>query len=88
MKKIKKALISVSDKNNLKYILKVLKKYKIELISSGGTYKTIKKFGFKCQEISEYTKFPEILSGRVKTLHPKIYSGILSKRKNKLHQRD
>ena len=88
MKKIKKALISVSDKNNLKYILKVLKKYKIELISSGGTYKTIKKFGFKCQEISEYTKFPEILNGRVKTLHPKIYSGILSKRKNKLHQRD
>ncbi len=88
MKKIKKALISVSDKNNLKHILKVLKKYNVELISSGGTYKTIKKFGFKCQEISEYTEFPEILNGRVKTLHPKIYSGILSKRKNKLHQRD
>ena len=88
MKKIIKALISVSDKKNLKNLLKVLKKYKVELISSGGTYKEIKKLKFKCLEISEYTNFPEILSGRVKTLHPKIHAGILSKRNNKSHCQD
>ena len=51
MKKIKKALISVSDKRNLKDLLKTLTKYKIELISSGGTYKEIKKLKFKCLEV-------------------------------------
>ena len=88
MKKIKKALISVSDKKNLKKILKILTKYKIELISSGGTYSEIKKLKFKCLEISKYTKFPEILGGRVKTLHPKIHAGILSKRDNRSHSKD
>ena len=88
MKKIRKALISVSDKNKLKNILKTLAKYNIELISSGGTYKEIKKLKFKCREISEYTNSPEILDGRVKTLHPKIHAGILSKRNNKSHERD
>ena len=86
MKKIKKALISVSDKKNLKNILKTLTKYKIELISSGGTYKEIRKLKFKCLEVSEYTGSPEILSGRVKTLHPKIHAGILSKRNNRSHK--
>jgi phosphoribosylaminoimidazolecarboxamide formyltransferase/IMP cyclohydrolase len=88
MKKIKKALISVSDKRNLKNLLKVLIKYKIELISSGGTYKEIKKLKVKCLEVSEYTGSPEILGGRVKTLHPKIHAGILSKRNNKSHRKD
>ena len=88
MKKIKKALISVSDKKNLKNILKILSKYKIELISSGGTYKEIKKLKFKCLEVSEYTNSPEILGGRVKTLHPKIHAGILSKRNNNSHKND
>ena len=88
MKKIQKALISVSDKENLKGLLKVLTKYKIELISSGGTYKEIKKLKFKCLEVSEYTGSPEILGGRVKTLHPKIHAGILSKRNNKSHSKD
>jgi len=88
MKKIKKALISVSDKKNLKKLLKVLTKHKIELISSGGTYKEIKKLKFKCLEVSEYTNSPEILGGRVKTLHPKIHAGILSKRNNKSHKND
>ena len=88
MNKIKKALISVSDKENLKNLLKVLTKYKIELISSGGTYKEIRKLKFKCIEVSEYTRSPEILGGRVKTLHPKIHAGILSKRNNKSHIKD
>ena len=85
MKKIKKALISVSDKRNLKDLLKILVKHKIKLISSGGTYKEIRKLKFKCLEVSEYTGSPEILGGRVKTLHPKIHAGILSKRNNKSH---
>ena len=88
MKKIKKALISVSDKKNLKDLLKTLTKYKIELISSGGTYKEIKKLKFNCLEVSEYTGTPEILGGRVKTLHPKIHAGILSKRNNNFHKKD
>ena len=78
MKKIKKALISVSDKSDLETVLSHLKKYNIEIISTGGTYKFIKDRGFKCTEISNYTSFPEILDGRVKTLHPKIHGGLLS----------
>ncbi len=88
MKKIESALISVSDKSNLKPLLKILKKNKIKLISSGGTFKTIKKLGFKCLEVSDFTGFQEILDGRVKTLHPKIYAGILNKRTNKLHKKE
>ena len=88
MKKIKKAIISVSDKKNLKFLLKTLSKHKIEIISSGGTFKEIKKLGFKCLEVSKFTGSKEILSGRVKTLHPKIHSGILSKRNNKSHIND
>jgi phosphoribosylaminoimidazolecarboxamide formyltransferase/IMP cyclohydrolase len=88
MKKIKKALISVSDKKNLKNLLKILTKNKIELISSGGTYKEIKRLKFNCLEVTEYTGSPEILGGRVKTLHPKIHAGLLSKRNNKSHKFD
>ncbi len=85
MKKIQKALISVSNKENLLSIIHILKKYKIEIISSGGTYKRIQKLGFKCTELSNFTGTTEILDGRVKTLHPKIYGGILFKRQNKKH---
>ena len=88
MKKIKSALISVADKSNLKPLLKILKKNKINLISSGGTFKIIKKLKFKCTEISDYTGFKEILGGRVKTLHPKIHAGILGKRNNKSHLKE
>jgi len=88
MKKIKTALISVSDKRNLKPILNSLKKNNIKIISSGGTYKEIKKLKFKCLEVSEFTNSPEILEGRVKTLHPKIHAGILNKRNNKIHLKD
>ena len=84
--KIKNALISVSDKENLSSLLKVLKKFKIKIISSGGTYASIKKMGYECTEISKYTGFKEMLDGRVKTLHPKIHAGILHDRLNKKHQ--
>ena len=88
MKKIKTALISVSDKKNLKPLLFSLKKNNIKIISSGGTYKEIKKLKFKCLEVSKFTGSPEILEGRVKTLHPKIHAGILNKRKSKIHLKD
>ena len=86
--KIKTALISVSDKSNLKPILNVLKKNKVKIISSGGTYKEIKKLKFSCIEVSKFTNSPEILEGRVKTLHPKIHAGILNKRDSKSHLKD
>ena len=86
--KIKNALISVSDKSDLSPILKVLKKFKIEIISSGGTYHSIKKLGYNCTEISKYTGFKEMLGGRVKTLHPKIHAGILHDRNNKKHLKE
>jgi len=84
--KVKNALISVSNKENLVSILKALKKFNINIISSGGTYAVIKKLGYKCTELSKYTGFEEMLDGRVKTLHPKIHAGILHDRQNKKHQ--
>ena len=87
LKKINRALISVSDKSELTKILKVLKKFKVEILSSGGTYKKINRLGYKSIEISDFTNSPEILDGRVKTLHPKLYGGILFKRNNKKHQK-
>ena len=83
--KVKNALISVSNKENLISLLKTLHKFKINIISSGGTYKSIKKLGYKCTELSKYTGFNEMLDGRVKTLHPKIHAGILHDRRNKKH---
>ena len=88
MKKIKRALISVSDKSDLKKIIQVLKKYKINIISSGGTSKFIKKSGVECKDISEFTQFKEMLDGRVKTLNPKIHAGILFNRLKKRHRQE
>ena len=88
MKKERSAIISVSDKSNLKPILDILKKNNIKIISSGGTFKKIRKLKYKCIEVSSFTGFNEILQGRVKTLHPKIHAGILFKRNNKSHLKD
>jgi len=88
LKKIKRAIISVSDKSNLKVILPTLKKFNIDIISSGGSFKKIKSMKYNCVEISNYTGSSEMLDGRVKTLHPKIYAGILNVRKNKKHRKD
>ena len=88
MKKIKRALISVYDKKNLRNLLKTLKKYNVEILSSGGTHKEIQKLGYKSIEVSNYTKYPEILDGRVKTLNPKIHAGILMKRRKKSHKEE
>ena len=88
LKKIRRAIISVSDKSNLKAILPILKRFKIEIITSGGSYKKIKSLGYKCVEVSNYTGFSEMLNGRVKTLHPKIHAGILNIRKKAVHKKD
>ena len=88
MKKIKSALISLSDKSNLKSLLHELKKNNIKIISSGGTFNAIKKLKFKCFDVSDFTGFKGILNGRVKTLHPKIHAGILNKRNSKSHSKE
>ena len=88
LKKIKRAIISVSNKSNLKVILKELKKHNVEIISTGGSYKKIKSLKYNCIEAANYTGFSEILDGRVKTLHPKIYAGILNIRNSKKHRKD
>ncbi|MBS56914.1 MAG: bifunctional phosphoribosylaminoimidazolecarboxamide formyltransferase/IMP cyclohydrolase PurH [Rickettsiales bacterium] len=81
------ALISVQNKKNLSIICNTFKKNKINIISTGGSYKTIKKLGFKAIKVSEITKFEEVLDGRVKTLHPKIHAGILFDRKKSNHKK-
>ena len=88
LKRIKRAIISVSDKSNLKLILPTLKKFNIEIIASDGSFKKIKSMKYNCIDVSNYTGFSEILDGRLKTLHPKIHAGIINIRKNKKHKKD
>ncbi len=80
MIKIKKALISVSNKSNVLELAKSLSSFDIEILSTGGTAKLLKENKIKVTDVSDYTKFPEMLDGRVKTLHPKIHGGILGRR--------
>lgn len=75
--KIKKALISLSDKSQLDILVNYLAKQNIHILSTGGTAKAIREAGIDVQDVSEYTGSPEILDGRVKTLHPKLHGGIL-----------
>ena len=84
---MKRALISVSDKTNVVEFAKGLEKYGFEIISTGGTFTYLKNNGVACISIEDVTHFPEILEGRVKTLHPKIHGGLLSKRGNELHNK-
>lgn len=83
----KRALISVSDKTNIVEFAKGLEKHGFEVISTGGTFTHLKNNGVSCISIEDVTHFPEILEGRVKTLHPKIHGGLLSKRRNELHNK-
>jgi phosphoribosylaminoimidazolecarboxamide formyltransferase / IMP cyclohydrolase len=83
----RKALISVYDKSSLKKICNVLNKFNIEIISTGATAKKIISFGYECSEVSNLTKFKEILDGRVKTLNPKLHASILYKRNNPEHKK-
>ncbi len=85
MLKVKRALISVSDKTGLIDFAKGLKEFGIEIISTGGTAKLLKNAGIAVKEVSDYTGFPEMLDGRVKTLHPSIHGGLLALRNNPNH---
>src|SRR5262249_3132794 len=86
LKKISRALISVSDKTGLVEFAKTLIRHKIEIISTGGTAKLLRENGLEVRDVSDLTGFPEMLDGRVKTLHPKVHGGILNIRSNQEHR--
>jgi len=82
MSAIKRAVISVSNKKGIVEFAKALSSMGIEILSTGGTAKALREAGITVKDVSEYTGFPEMLDGRVKTLHPKIHGGLLSRRNN------
>ena len=82
LRKIKRALISVSDKTGIVEFAKSLADFGVEIISTGGTAKALREAGLKVTEVSEVTGFPEMMDGRVKTLHPKIHGAFLALRDN------
>src|SRR6187397_1008118 len=85
LRRIARALISVSDKTGLIEFARGLVSHGVELVSTGGTAKAIKDAGLKVMDVSELTGFPEMMDGRVKTLHPKVHGGLLAMRGNKEH---
>ncbi|MGQ0528012.1 MAG: bifunctional phosphoribosylaminoimidazolecarboxamide formyltransferase/IMP cyclohydrolase [Alphaproteobacteria bacterium] len=85
--KIRRALISVSDKNDIEGFVRALKKHGVEILSTGGTAAALRKAGIGIKDVSDHTGFPEIMEGRVKTLHPKIHGGILAKRNDAAHRK-
>jgi len=85
--KIRRAVISVSNKDGLSDLALLLKKYGVEVLSTGGTKKYLEGIGIDPVEVGAYTGFPEIMDGRVKTLHPKVHGGILNIRDNEEHQK-
>ena len=85
MKKILRALISVSNKKNIIELASLLNKHDVEILSTGGTAKLFLEHDIPVTEVSDYTGYPEMLDGRVKTLHPKIHGGILGKRNDPSH---
>ena len=87
MTAIKRALISVSDKKGIVKFASALNDAGIEIISTGGTFSKLKNANIDIKDVSSVTNFPEILDGRVKTLHPKIHGGLLNVRSNKDHQK-
>ena len=88
LRPIRRALLSVSDKTGLvDFARELVTKYGVELIATGGTRKALADAGLPVKDIAELTKFPEILDGRVKTLHPAIYAGLLAKRDKPEHMK-
>src|SRR5581483_3532082 len=86
MAKIQRALLSVSDKTGLIPLAQTLIQSGVDLISTGGTAKALRDAGLKVTDLSAYTGFPEMMDGRVKTLHPKIHGGLLYIRGNEKHE--
>jgi len=85
MKKIERAIISVTDKTGVVDFARSLSGFGVQILSTGGTAKAMRDGGVKVTDISEYTGFPEMLDGRVKTLHPKVHGGLLGMRDNPEH---
>src|SRR6266436_7991607 len=85
--KIIRALISVSDKTGIADFARALEKQGVDIISTGGTAELLRKKKIPVREISSFTDFPEVLEGRVKTLHPRVHGGLLYKRGNELHEK-
>ena len=81
-KKIKTALVSVFHKDGLDELLKKLNEEGVKFLSTGGTQSFIESLGYKCEKVEDLTTYPSILGGRVKTLHPKVFGGILGRRDN------
>lgn len=86
MEKIERALISLTDKSGIEGFAKELVDLGIELLSTGGTAKKLRDAGLNVMDVSDFTGFPEMLDGRVKTLHPLVHGGILNQRSNQDHQ--
>src|SRR6187200_1387611 len=84
--KITRALISVSDKKGIADFARALEKQGVDIISTGGTSELLRKEGVPVRDISSFTDFPEVLEGRVKTLHPRVHGGLLYKRRNPVHE--
>src|SRR5512136_212480 len=85
MAKITRALVSVSDKTGIVEFSRELAGYGVEILSTGGTAKMLRDAGLAVKDVSEFTGFPEMLDGRVKTLHPKVHGGLLGMRSNPQH---
>lgn len=86
MEKIQRALISLTDKNGIEGFATELSELGIQLLSTGGTAKKLRGTGLNVTDVAEFTEFPEMLDGRVKTLHPKVHGGILNQRANGKHR--
>lgn len=87
MGKIERALISLTDKSGIEGFAQELAGLGVEILSTGGTAKKIREAGIVVRDVSDFTGFPEMLDGRVKTLHPKVHGGILNQRHNEEHRR-
>jgi phosphoribosylaminoimidazolecarboxamide formyltransferase/IMP cyclohydrolase len=87
MKKIERAIISVTDKSGVVDFARSLSKFGVQILSTGGTAKALRDGGVSVTDISEYTGFPEMMDGRIKTLHPKVHGGLLGMRDNPDHVR-
>lgn len=86
MKKVERALISLTDKSGIEDFARALSDLGVEILSTGGTAKKMRDSGIPVKDVSEFTGFPEMLDGRVKTLHPLVHGGILNQRENPDHQ--
>src|SRR5437763_3701515 len=85
LRKIRRALLSVSDKTGIVEFARELRRFNVELISTGGTAKALREAGLEVRDVADVTGFPEMMDGRIKSLHPRIHGGLLALRDNTEH---